>query len=285
MSKNNIKYTLILFSIGLLFNSCKKEYETIESIDDKKIQEYLSKNNISAIKDESGYYYQVLEQGTGQPMLNRDSIFYNTVVTSLNGTVYYEPVQYYNEGTYLGYVNPEAYRNALYNVNRGGKVRVIVPSYLAFGKNGKDNIPPNEVIISEITVLPEFTQWQIDDRIIKKFITDKGLTADFVKHPSRVYVQTLTQGTGDAVLGGSIITVKYTAKLLTGDLMDESGNEDFNSNLMGLIKGWREVLVGQKVGTKLRLIIPSDLGYGVNGNGPIPGNSVLDFNVEIVKVE
>ena len=51
-----------------------------------------------------------------------------------------------------------------------------------------------------------------------------------------------------------------------------------------MIKGWGEGLTDIKEGGKIRLFIPSDLGYGQRGTGPIPGNSVLIFDVELIKV-
>ncbi|MES2650622.1 MAG: FKBP-type peptidyl-prolyl cis-trans isomerase [Bacteroidota bacterium] len=281
--KNSTKYTLALLGMVLLLSSCEKEYESIESIDEAKIKAYIQQNNLPAIKDPSGFYYQVLEPGTGGPLLNKDSVFYNSTVKSLTGTTYYSPAAFVNEGTYLGYVNPAAYRTAMYSINRGGKVRIIVPSYLAFGKNGQDNVPPNEVVVAEISVLLEKSQYEIDDRIIRDFLTSKGLTG-FTKHPSRVYQNISVVGSGAAIGSLSTITFKYKGRLLNGTQFDESGTTDLVSTLTDLRPGLRKVLLGVTKGSKLRIFVPSDLGYGKQADGPIPANSILDFDLEIVDV-
>lgn len=281
MNKKNIKYLFVVLITLVVFNSCKKEYESIETIDEAKIQVYIKQNNIPAIKDPSGYYYQVLDQGTAGVMLNKDSVFYNLSVKSLAGTAYYTPLQFSNEGDYLGYLKPESYRNALYAINRGGKVRVIVPSYLAYGKNGFGAIPSNEVLVTEISVYKETKQWQIDDRLINEFIVAKGLSV--AKQPSRVYLNISSVGTGAVIAANSTITVKFKGRLLTGTVFDETiGDATFVSALSSLIPGWRLSLVGLTVGTKLRMLVPSDLGYREAGNTKIPPNSPLDFEIELL---
>jgi len=283
ISKNVIKYTFVVLGILVLFNSCKKEYESIQNIDDAKIQAYIKQNNIPAVKDPSGYYYQILDPGTGGPLLNKDSVFYNATVKSLTGTVYYTPAAYTTEGDYLGYVTPTAYRNAMYAINRGGKVRVIVPSYLAFGKNGAGVVPPNEVITTDITVYNETTLWAVDDRTIREFLTAKGLTA--TKDPSRVYYNISQTGTGTVVEPLSTLTIKYTGRLLNGTVFDQSIDTALVQPLYTLITGWKKILVGKTKGTKLRIYVPSDLGYGKRTDMPgIPKNSILDFDIEIVDV-
>jgi peptidylprolyl isomerase len=49
-----------------------------------------------------------------------------------------------------------------------------------------------------------------------------------------------------------------------------------------VIKGWDEAFLGMKKGEKRTLIIPSDLGYGPSGRGPIPPNAIMVFDVELV---
>lgn len=282
--KNTSKYSYLLLGSILLLSSCEKEYESIESIDEAKIKTYLQQNNIAAIKDPTGFYYQVLTPGTGEALLEKDSVFYTSTVKSLSGsTTYYSPSEFTTDGTYLGYVNPAPYRTAMLAIKRGGKVRVIVPSYLAFGKNGKDNVPPNEVIVAEISILAEKSQIEIDDKKIRDFIAAKGLTG-FTKHPSRVYQSITTAGTGEIINPLSTVKVTYKGRFLTGTQFDES--TDYSSSLTNFISGWRKVLLGVKKGTKMRILIPSDLAYKDSRDQPsIPPHSVLDFDVEIVDVE
>jgi len=284
MLKKLTKYSFALLGILVLLNSCKKDYESIESIDDAKIQAYIKKNNLTMTKDPSGFYYQVLTAGTGAPLANKDSIFYTLSIKSLDGTSYYNTPAYGNEGTYVGYSFPSSYRVALLGVNRGSTVRVILPSYLAYGKNGNSNVPSNEVIVSDLTTYAETKQWEIDDKKIIAFLAAKNLTA--VKNPNRVYYKVNQLGTGETVDLASTVTIKYTGRLLNGTVFDQTtGDQTFATTIVGggLIKGW-EALLGMQKGAKVRIFIPSDLGYGTTGNTGIPANSILDFDIEIVDV-
>lgn len=283
MLKKITLYTAALLAANVLFNSCKKDYESIESIDEAKMQAYIKQNNLTMTKDPSGFYYQVVSNGTGVPFANKDSVFYELKASSLTGVGYYSTPAYSVESNVVGYLSPPAYRIALAGTNRGAKIRVLLPSYLAYGKNGYLGVPPNEVILAELTTRPETAQWVIEDELITNYLAANNITA--VKSPSRVYYKINTAGTGETIDIGSNVTVKFVGRLLNGTIFDQAtGDQSWTFAMTGgAIKGF-DVLLGMKVGTKLRMYIPSDLAYGSLGNGPVPPNSILDFEVEIVSL-
>jgi FKBP-type peptidyl-prolyl cis-trans isomerase FkpA len=95
-------------------------------------------------------------------------------------------------------------------------------------------------------------------------------------------------GTGAEAVAGKKLTVNYTGRLLTGAQFDSSVGRAPFSFVLGagqVIKGWDMGLTGMKVGGTRQLVIPSYLGYGDNGQGPIPPNATLVFDVELLDVE
>ena len=291
MLKKFSTYTFALLTGIVLFSSCQKEYESIESIDERLIQEYLTANKLTFVKDPSGFYYKITEDGTGSLLTNQDSVLYSYNIKNFTGTVYSATAANTNEGTYVGYVNPSSYRGVLTKLKRGGKFTIILPSYLAFGKNGSGSIPSNEIIVSEVSTFPEASQAALDETRIRAYLTSKNLLPTAVRDPSGVYYIITTAGTGTQVNNvGSTVTVNYTGRFLDGTVFDSSTDGTFVTPLLslpgsnGVIKGWGKVIPKLKVGGKVRMFIPSGLGYGTAAYNAIPANSILDFDVEVTAV-
>ena len=94
--------------------------------------------------------------------------------------------------------------------------------------------------------------------------------------------------TGAQAVAGSLVSVNYTGKLENGTVFDTSVGKapiQFPLGQGYVIKGWEQGLLGMKVGGKRLLIIPPDMAYGDKATGPIPANSTLLFEVELVGVK
>lgn len=120
------------------------------------------------------------------------------------------------------------------------------------------------------------------DTKIAHYIRKKGW--EMTKSESGLYVQELNAGTGDeTVIFGSEVVISYKGTLLNGSIFDQTPpSKPLKSNLKGLIMGFQEGLLGRKKGTKLRLVVPPQLGYGDMALDKIPENSVLVFELELV---
>ena len=94
-------------------------------------------------------------------------------------------------------------------------------------------------------------------------------------------------GTGAKAISGETVRVKYTGWLENGKKFDSSGDDPFSFDLGAhqVIKGWDEGVATMRVGGKRKLVIPSQLGYGATGTGPIPPNATLIFQVQLLGVQ
>lgn len=94
-------------------------------------------------------------------------------------------------------------------------------------------------------------------------------------------------GAGEPVVPGSIITVRYTASLADGTVVDGTADgEPRVFPLSRMIEGWRQGLIGMRTGGVRRLLVPADLAYGRAGCPPlnIPPDADLVFQVELLSV-
>jgi FKBP-type peptidyl-prolyl cis-trans isomerase len=82
------------------------------------------------------------------------------------------------------------------------------------------------------------------------------------------------------------VKVHYHGKLIDGTVFDSSVDrgEPVTFPVNGVIPGWVEGLQLMKVGDKFELAIPANLAYGAGGTGPIPPNSALVFEVELLEI-
>jgi FKBP-type peptidyl-prolyl cis-trans isomerase len=102
-------------------------------------------------------------------------------------------------------------------------------------------------------------------------------------------IETLKEGSGVGAKTGDTVTVNYTGKLTDGTVFDSSLNSgrtpfQFTLGQNRVIQGWEQGVLGMKVGEKRKLTIPPELGYGSQDYGPIPGNSTLTFEIDLLKI-
>lgn len=85
----------------------------------------------------------------------------------------------------------------------------------------------------------------------------------------------------------SKVKVHYHGTLIDGTVFDSSVDRGtpISFGLNQVIKGWQEGLQYMSEGDKFRLYIPSTLGYGKGGSGPIPPSAVLIFDVELLEIQ
>lgn len=123
-----------------------------------------------------------------------------------------------------------------------------------------------------------------DDQLIREYLQQNNLTA--TKTASGLYYIIDNAGVPPKPTPTSFVTVHYKGYLLNKKVFDSTeGREPASFPLSNVIEGWREgmQLFGEG-GTGL-LLIPSHLGYGSMIKPDIPANSVLIFEIRLIKVE
>lgn len=97
---------------------------------------------------------------------------------------------------------------------------------------------------------------------------------------AHVKVETLKPGTGDKVPEHSFVLINYKGTLTDGKVFDQA--ERSALGLDEVVPGFTQGIVGMQRGGKYRLTIPPELGYGADAVGPIPANSTLVFEIDLI---
>jgi FKBP-type peptidyl-prolyl cis-trans isomerase len=104
---------------------------------------------------------------------------------------------------------------------------------------------------------------------------------------SGLQYKVLRQGDGARPTADDVVEVHYRGTLLDGTEFDSSysRNESISFELDRVIGGWTEGVQLMPVGSKYMFYIKPELAYGTGGGGPIPPNSTLIFEVELLDIE
>ncbi len=287
--KQFFKYAVPGLLLLSIVAACEKEYESIESIDNKNVTAYIQANKLNMVEyQNSGIYYEVIKPGSGADLEYSDQVPLLFTIKSLDGK--YTSIdtlsssnRYYN---YLGYFSQEGVRVGIKEVLKksSGTIRMIIPSRSAFGRNGSGNIPGNASLDLTVKVLNKSKIAAYDDATIQKYMNSNALSG-FTKTTSGLYYKIDVAGTGSPITADSTIKAEYEGKLLNGTIFDKSSaGSPITRALSDFVKGWQEAIPFIKEGGTIRMILPSSLGYGLEGNSGIPPFSCLYFSVKVTEV-
>lgn len=269
----NVLYCLLL----LFIISCGNKNEEKSEIKLKEVaMEFIIGKEVTT---ESGLKYEVITLGAGEKPDESDKVEVHYHGTLLDGTVFDSSV---DRGETIKFgLNQviKGWTEGLQLMPTGSKFKFTIPPELAYGERKTGSIPPNSTLIFEVELFSIEKAFVDTDFNLpgKEEVTDSGLRMIIHK-----------EGDGDIARVGQTVYVHYTGLLETGKKFDSSHDRgkpfSFKLGQGRVIKGWEEALVLMKPGEKRTLIIPPELGYGERAAGPIPPNSILIFEVELVKV-
>ena len=119
-----------------------------------------------------------------------------------------------------------------------------------------------------------------------EYVATAAAQTGAVQSSSGLVYQEVAAGTGASPKATDTVKVHYRGTLTDGTEFDSSyaRNEPAEFPLQGVIPCWTEGLQKMKVGGKARLVCPSDLAYGDQGNQAIPGGAALTFDVELLEI-
>jgi peptidylprolyl isomerase len=189
----------------------------------------------------------------------------------------------------------------LVGVKAGSRVELVIPPALGYGAQGQPpTIPANSTLVFVTDVVAVYSASasakgkvvpQTDAKLPKIGTNTDGKDVAItvpkgVKAPTKLVSEYVIEGSGPVVKASDTLLLQYKGVLWdNGKEFDATYTRkqlaDFP--LAQLIKGWQQGLAGKKVGSRVMLVVPPDLGYGKQGQPPtIPANSTLVFTLDIL---
>jgi FKBP-type peptidyl-prolyl cis-trans isomerase FkpA len=293
-------YTLLLLTV-ISFISCKKSQvqPTINQYDEEQIKAYISTNKLTGmLRDTSGIYYQILTPGTGATVQYTDSIGFVYTNQSFDGKYISADTIVNHYEDYMGHIQahgfPLGVQEAVHNLinRRGGRIRLLIPSHLAYGVEGNGSgsstvtngrIAGNQCLDYYVNIMND--QNAYDQMVIKNYIVANGLSNGMTYDPQlNIWVLISTPGTGtDPITDDSTVGATFTLRELNNTIIDQYNTAGGTAiELPDLIKGMQLGL--KKYGTTgalMMFLIPSSLGTGTQVNGAAPPNSCLRYEIQI----
>jgi FKBP-type peptidyl-prolyl cis-trans isomerase len=147
-----------------------------------------------------------------------------------------------------------------------------------------------EAFIAERTAAVEAQRLDIAEgnlRAGETFLANNARQADVTVTGSGLQYKVVTMGRGQRPVATDSVKVHYRGTLLDGSEFDSTYERDepLVFKLDRVIPGWSEGLQLMPVGSKFILYVPPSLAYGEGEAGPIPPNSTLTFEVELLAIE
>jgi peptidylprolyl isomerase len=174
----------------------------------------------------------------------------------------------------------------------GEKRRLIVPPALAYGDAGSGSlIPGGATLVFDVELQSAATPTPGQTPEPTAAPSPPDITGTTVTLPDGLQYTIFQRGTGDGAHIGQTVTVNYSGWVqATGALFDSSLQPSrtpfqFTLGADEVIKGWEEGVAGMKIGEKRRLVIPPEIGYGAISQDPIPPNSTLIFDIQLLRVD
>lgn len=247
---------------------------------------------------------RVLSEGTGEAAKDGDIVTINQVlVLGSDGKVLDSS---YESGIPAAFTvgDPQSIpglSSGLRGAKKDAKLLVIIPPVDAFGTEGRpdvgvgptDNLVFAADVTSVVTPLKQADGTEVAPRAGLPTVafdpaTGPTVTVSRTAAPKETVSQLLIEGKGATVTKGQALLVHYHGVLYKdGTVFDSSWSKgqpaQFPIGVGQVIKGWDNTLVGQKVGSRVLLVIPPKDGYGAEGSPPtISGTDTLVFVVDIL---
>ena len=262
----------IIICIALLLHSCSDDSDLAVQMDadNSRISNYLAENSISAVRDGSGVYYEVLETNPQGEAVNNDdvlSIAYS--IKTLDGELLEES---YDSASTLIFHNfqsvvPIGLDYGLDLMRVGEKFRFYIPSTLAYNSYSNSLFETSTNFIAEVTLLSIQSKTDIYNQelnLIRNYLYQEQVIDNGDAYQQDLFYREVEKGTGKAPNSSSTVSINFTRKYLNGTIIERTNSSPvtFQLNTGQAVEGLEMGILKMQEGGKAMLVMPSKLGFG-----------------------
>jgi FKBP-type peptidyl-prolyl cis-trans isomerase FkpA len=153
-----MKNLLVIAALMMVSLSCKKSDGCTgvdPSAEDAKMLAFASQNGYTVTKHSTGMYYQVLNAGSGATPTLGSKVYITYTGKFLDGTVFDSSTNPSSTAAGNATLNDfiEGWKIGIPLIKKGGSIRLIIPSSLAYGCSGRGSIPANTVLYFDVNLI------------------------------------------------------------------------------------------------------------------------------------
>ena len=306
-----------LLVTAAVLSACHAQKKTVKPVDDKKqaatpvVAVPAAPTPDAPVTLPSGLTYQVFKHGTStrKPVLN-DKLEFNLTVKIDDSVIFDSHKMNNNKPVPLqvakakfagdpveGYLHLSEGDSAVFHlpVDTLLKSGSSMPTWMQPGRKLEYDVAmisiKNDSEVKKEGEAKLARQKLIDDSLLQAYFAKNNLHP--LKTASGLYYTIKKEGAGELPKTGNVMSMFYTGRFLNGNIFDTNQDSTFHHQDpmkvdLGrgkVIRGWDEGLALVKKGGEATFYIPSYLGYGPRDRGPIPGNSVLIFDVVVKNIQ
>ncbi|MFD2033174.1 FKBP-type peptidyl-prolyl cis-trans isomerase [Belliella marina] len=270
----------LLILLALVAGSCipdrESDYEKIVERDNRFLSEYIERNNITAIENQLGFYYQKIESNDiGNQIVNNDVLGIYYEIKTIDGQLIESYLdeskrpRVYKHGD--GGLIPRVINFTSGLAKEGETFMIYSPSYLAYQEYSfQQLIVPNSNLVIKVkfaSIYDEEELVELEEELIQEYIETKGLEG-FEKTADGIYLKILEEGTqgGKVAANDDIVLFEFELKQLGADNVISKTNDNTpiqaKIGAQGNLKFLNFGLKGTNNGMEIEILTPSRLGFG-----------------------
>jgi FKBP-type peptidyl-prolyl cis-trans isomerase len=294
-----LKYIFFIFTFFVVLSGCSVEnvVDQEQVNDEAEIQNYITQAKlVNMLKTADGMYYSIKPSGVAKSAVANDLVALNYKLYLLDGTLIDSTNAQAKQFKSIVYgVSPSIFFPIIKLMKEGDKGTFLLPSSLGFGPAAVGNVPAYSTLRAEVEVISirSETEQISDMKNLYGFrnpeTTSSGMVFQKITESTSTTETTISTGKSVTVkylgrLGYGTVKVEATTNRVVFDSKFGEGEFTFITGTSQVIKGFEEAILKLKLNEKAKIILPSSIAYGANGNATIPGYSPLYFEIEVVFV-